>query len=337
MPLLIAHVAAPACLPGLFFTASLGPTGKWPPQPAGRRDSHAPGEQPIPGSPPSRDPWRPLLVPFSACSHPGLQSETRALGNMRLTGLSRDPFCLAFTLYRLPHEDSFQTEQFRKSLCGQNCSPASFQMLASPGHYSPGSRLCCYLGYNPFPPFLFLLLPLPPPPSPSLLPLLPQDQPAFLHTHSPSTSLMNHTVFRVFGFELCFPRFEKKTPTNSKIKILLSLQRNLQPSWLEKHSEKQLMPCVFFLRDGTLQEFIRCSDLSSTAPDKALEGGWCTRWGPDCIVVKEVPTTLARCPGLQFQHSPDPFQRKSPGETPSQSGRRPLPPLSARAPGDARG
>ena len=192
MPLLRANVAALACLPNLFFTASLGPSGKWPPQPAGRWDFHVPGEQSILGSPPSRDPWRQLLAPFSACSHPGLQSETRALGNMRLTGPSQGPFCLAFTLYHHPHEDSFQTEQFRKSLCGQNCSPASFQMLAGPGHYSPGSRLCCYLGYKPSPPFLFLLLPLPLS-SPSSSSISQHS-----HTHTPQAPLMNHTVFRVF-------------------------------------------------------------------------------------------------------------------------------------------
>ena len=173
-PLLTANVAAPACLPSLFFTESLGLMGKWPLQPAGGRDTHVPGEQPILGSLPSRDPCRLLLAPFSPCSHPGLQSETTALGNMKLTGPSQGPFCLPFTLYHLPHEDSFQTEQFRKSLCGQNCSPTSFQMLAGPGHYCPGSRLCCYLGYDPSPPFPFLL---PPPHS--------QGQPAFSHTHTP--------------------------------------------------------------------------------------------------------------------------------------------------------
>lgn len=76
--------------------------------------------------------------------------------------------------------------------------------------------------------------------------------------------------------------------------------------------------------------------MSSMAPGRALEGGGSTRWGPDCIVVREVPTTPARCLGLQFQHSPDPFQRRSRGEIPSQGGRKPLPP-SATAPGDAHG
>lgn len=246
MPLLRANVAALACLPSLFFTASLGPSGKWPPQPAGRWDFHVPGEHPIPGSPPSRDPWRQLLAPFSACSHPGLQSETRALGNMRLTGPSQGPFCLAFTLYHHPHEDSFQMEQFRKSLCGQNCSPVSFQMLAGPGHYSPGSRLCCYLGYNPSPPFLFLLIPL----------LLSSRSSSRIsqhsHTHTPSTS---HEPYCFRGFlkmdlNFAFPGLKKRPlifPTNSKIKIPLSLQRTLQPSWSEKHSEKLLLPCVLFL------------------------------------------------------------------------------------------
>ena len=77
MPLLRANVAALACLPSLFFTASLGPSGKWPPQPAGRLDFHVPGEQSILVSPPSRDPWRQLLAPFSACSHPGLEQPLR--------------------------------------------------------------------------------------------------------------------------------------------------------------------------------------------------------------------------------------------------------------------
>lgn len=210
--------------------------GKWSLQPAGGRDTHMPGEQPIPGSLPSRDPWRLLLAPFSPCSHPGLQSETTALGNMKLTGPSQGPFCLPFTLYHLPHEDSFQTEQFRKSLCGQNCSPR---------HSRCWPVLDIILLVRGSAVTWDMILPLP---SPSSSSPSPPRVSQHSHTHTPPST--SHEPYYFQGFlkmdlNFAFQGLKKRPlifPTNSKIDSTFSSKES--PAFLVRKGFRKATPAL---------------------------------------------------------------------------------------------